>query len=118
MPIRPHHLAAMSATLAWAADGLAARTGGPVTVRYESGRRQVCEAVVAHRLLRDQGGVVAVEADAGTGYALYAGTAWHPTLILRSARGGAEFDIPVRAGSIRIEDSVIHSSGRNRLGRG
>ncbi|MEY9214126.1 hypothetical protein NI17_021330 [Thermobifida halotolerans] len=119
MPIRPHYLAAMAATIARASDIAARRSGAPVTVHYESGHRQVIEAATPHRLVRDQGGIVAVEADADTGYSLYAGAACHPILILRSDRGGVEFDIPVRAGSIRVEDALEHSPERAiRHGRG
>jgi len=117
VPVRPHHLAAMAAAIVQTAPPpVPRRTGGPVTVHYESGHRQTIGMVTARRLRCDQGGVVAVDTDAGTGYSLYAGPSCHPALVLCSERGRIEFDIPVRAGSIRIEDSASHSAARIRHG--
>ena len=109
MPLRPHHLTVMFATLAPTVDTAVHRAAGrtvrPVTICYESGHRQVC-AAPAHRLRRDQGGVVAVETSADTGFVVYAGTACHPTLAVGSGRGRTEFAAPICAATILIEDAA------------
>lgn len=104
MPIRPQNLATMSATIAGVVDAAAdrRRADGPVTVVFESGHRQVVAGPAGRPLARDHGGIVALEAGAGTRYTLFAGITCHPTLVLRSGRGPAAFDIPVRAGSITV----------------
>lgn len=112
MPLRPHHLAVMYAALAPTVDTAANRAAvgveRSVTVCYESGCRQVCVAT-AHRLRRDQGGVVAVEASADIGYVFYAGIACHPALAVGVGRGKTEFTSPIRATTMLIEEAAYRA---------
>ncbi|TDQ55250.1 hypothetical protein [Actinorugispora endophytica] len=104
MPIRPQNLATMSATIAGAASSAANRRpgAGPVTVVFETGYRQVVEGPTGRPLAHGQGGIVALETGEDTRHTLFAGATCHPTLLLRSGRGPAAFEVPVRAGSIKI----------------
>ncbi|GAB3206702.1 phosphatase [Marinactinospora thermotolerans] len=94
MPIRPSHLATMSAAIAGAVPPRAGR--GPVTVTYASGHRQVVERVGRTPLDPTQGGVVALDAGAGTRFSLFASGERE----LASGDAPMTFDAPLPANSI------------------
>ncbi|WP_017596228.1 hypothetical protein [Nocardiopsis potens] len=102
MPIRPEHLATMSASLAGARIGR--NTGdGPtrtVAVVFESGHRQELEEGGCRMLDAGQGGVVSLEADAGTRFALYSGTSCQGARAIATGTGSASFGTPVFAGAV------------------
>jgi hypothetical protein len=92
----------MSATIAGAAAGMSA--GGaatrPVTVVFESGHRQTVEGGGCRVLDSDQGGVVAIDTEAPTKYALFAGTTCQGGRAIASGSGSVAFGDPVLAGAI------------------
>ncbi|QBI52100.1 phosphatase [Streptomonospora litoralis] len=103
MPIRPANLATMSATIAGALSGMRAGRADsvrPVTVTFESGHEQVVDTGGCRALEADQGGVVAIEADAVAKYALFAGTSCQGGRAVTSGRGSVTFSQPVLAGAI------------------
>lgn len=103
MPIRPTNLATMSATIAGALSGMRSdseRTIRPVTVTFESGHRQVVDTGGCRSLESDQGGVVAIEAEAASKYALFLGTSCQGGRAVTSGRGSVNFSQPVLAGAI------------------
>ncbi|MBV2365146.1 phosphatase [Streptomonospora nanhaiensis] len=102
MPIRPANLATMSATIAGALAGMRAgdEPPRPVTVVFESGHRQVVEGGGCRTLESDQGGVVAIETQVATRYALFAGTSCQGGRAVASGSGSVSFGDPVLAGAI------------------
>lgn len=115
MPIRPAHLATMSATIADAVrpsiDGAVRRSSlggasavpsvsGPVTIVFESGHRQMVDGAGTTELVRGHGGIVKLEARARTDYAVYADAACTRVKRLRSGSGPARFIAPIHAAAI------------------
>ncbi|RCV48875.1 hypothetical protein [Marinitenerispora sediminis] len=107
MPIRPANLATMSAAIAGAVSSAAPDQAGrgPVTVVYASGHHQTVEGLGRRALESGEGGVVAVRADSGTRYVLFADAALPPggrDRTLHSGAGPVSFATPVRAGAIAL----------------
>ncbi|MFC3998360.1 phosphatase [Nocardiopsis sediminis] len=101
MPIRPANLATMSATIAGALAGMSGRDRTrPVTVTFESGHRQVVEGGGCRVLDSDQGGVVAIETESPTKFALYAGNSCQGARAVASGSGSVTFGDPLLAGAI------------------
>ncbi|MFV2198075.1 hypothetical protein [Nocardiopsis sp. LOL_012] len=104
MPIRPQNLATMSATIAGAVSGLTGEEKDSSTVRvvFESGFEQDVRNGGCRTLTTGQGGVVEVASEAGTRFALFAGTSCQGSRALASGSGNVRFGDPVLAGAIVI----------------
>ncbi|MET9713103.1 hypothetical protein ACFW3Z_18840 [Nocardiopsis alba] len=102
MPIRPAHLATMSATIADAISGLSSEEEetAPVHVTFESGHRQTVDNGGCRVLETGQGGVVEIEGESR--FALFAGTSCQGSRTLASGHGAVRFGTPVLAGAIVI----------------
>ncbi|GAB3478496.1 phosphatase [Nocardiopsis coralliicola] len=101
MPIRPANLATMSATLAGARGHRGGeRSRASVTVVFESGHRQEVEGGGCRPLDSEQGGVVALEADSDTKFALYSGTSCQGGRAIATGSGAVDFGVALLAGAI------------------
>ncbi|MDA2805572.1 phosphatase [Nocardiopsis suaedae] len=99
MPIRSANLATMSATIAGAKAGTRGGPGRAVVV-FESGHRQEVEGGGCRRLDAEQGGVVSVETEKATRFALFKGTSCQGGKADATGTGPVTFGVPVLAGAI------------------